>query len=66
MHVRTASITDGIDPPREFRTVAALLTLTGLITRGSRDDIRDLIGPLLDLDAVFAFQHDASRGSVPE
>ena len=33
MHVRTASITDGIRPPRELRTVATLLTLTeSLIT----------------------------------
>ena len=28
MHARTASITDGIRPPRELRTVATLLTLT--------------------------------------
>jgi hypothetical protein len=28
MHTRTASITDGSVPPREFLTVATLLTLT--------------------------------------
>src|SRR5688572_17805638 len=33
MHARTASITDGMRPPREFRTVATLFTFTdNLIT----------------------------------
>jgi hypothetical protein len=33
IHVRTASMTDGIDPPRELRTVAILLTLTDNLTK---------------------------------
>jgi hypothetical protein len=32
MHARTASITDGNDPPREFRTVATLFMLTDNLT----------------------------------
>ena len=33
MHTSTASTTEGTRPPREFRTVATLLTLTESLTR---------------------------------
>src|SRR5262245_17408001 len=73
---RTASQTDGTWPPREFRTVATLLTLTDrwIIGYGSSpepsgsrrrrvflDGIRDFIRPAVDLRSIAPLQHDAQQ-----
>ena len=65
MHVRTASITDGIVPPRELRTVATLFTLTeSLITQDcARVHARSAISSAhcANRPLVFAFEHDAQQ-----
>ena len=65
MHVRTASITDGMRPPRELRTVATLLTLTDSLGKVFLHDAGDLVRPLLDLRVVFALEHDAEQRLGP-
>src|SRR3982751_2795268 len=65
MQARTASRTEGSEPPRELRRVATLLTLTERrITRSSEtgpDRIGDLVGPAVNLLLVLAFDHDAQQ-----
>src|SRR5436305_15212034 len=67
---RTASITLGTFPPREFRSVATLLTLTESLimdrphassAQMHLQRLHDFCGHCLYFTAVLAFQHDAHQ-----
>src|SRR4029078_11925665 len=73
MQTVTASSTEGTVPPREFLSVATLLTLTESLITGSRlgaqgfsrqvltDRVGDFIRPRGNLALVFSLDHDAKR-----
>src|SRR5688572_3603621 len=66
-HSSTAARTEGTRPPREFRIVAILLTLTeSLITLPGPyvlcHRIDDLLPPSPDVALVAAFEHHAQQG----
>src|ERR671912_633846 len=65
MHTRTASITEGMRPPRELRTVATLLTLTESLGKVFLHDACDLVCPPLNLRVVLALEHDAEQRLGP-
>src|SRR5262245_59164933 len=73
MQTLTASSTDGTVPPREFLSVAILLTLTESLINGSRlgaqgvsrqvqaDRAGNFVCPRGDLMLIFSFDHDAKQ-----
>src|SRR4051812_47265315 len=67
---RMASMTEGTVPPREFRSVAILLTLTerrAAMRSGQvlLDGVHDLARPGADVLLVLAFEHDAQQRLGP-
>src|SRR4030095_8933637 len=73
----TASSTDGSTPPREFLSVATLLTLTESLINGSRlrahglrrqaltDRVGDPLRPRGDLALILSLDHDAKQRFGP-
>src|SRR5678815_593319 len=73
MHTFTASSTEGTVPPREFLSVAILLTLTESLIKGSRlgtqgvsrqaqaDRFGDFLRPRGDLTLILSLDHDAKQ-----